>query len=127
MKVIRARDTSQPTDKRTATFVGDVWGDPVMPTTDNVTINHVFFAPGGRTNWHSHERGQVLHVTGGGGWVCKDGEAPQAIRTGDVVWIAPGERHWHGAAAQSFMSHLAISLGKSSWESAVAPAEYPAA
>jgi quercetin dioxygenase-like cupin family protein len=98
-----------------------------MPATDGVTVNHVFFAPGGRTHWHTHEHGQVLHVTGGGGWVCKDGEAPQAIRTGDVVWIAPGERHWHGATAQSFMSHLAISLGKATWQEAVGPEQMPAA
>ena len=46
-------------------------------------------------------RGQVLQVLSGCGWVCKDGEAPQVIRTGDTVWIAPGERHWHGELTQS--------------------------
>ena len=48
-------------------LVGDVWGDPVMQTTDNVTINHVFFAPGGRTNWHTHPATQTLHVLTGVG------------------------------------------------------------
>jgi quercetin dioxygenase-like cupin family protein len=127
MKVIHARAEGLPSDQRTATFTGTVWGDPVMQTTDNVTINNVSFAPGGRTHWHSHELGQVLHVLAGSGWVCKDGEAPQIIRTGDVVWIAPGERHWHGAAASSYMVHMATSLGKTAWHSAVEAHEYPLA
>jgi quercetin dioxygenase-like cupin family protein len=125
MKVIHARAQGLQSDQRTATFTGTVWGDPVMQTTDNVTINNVFFAPGGRTHWHAHELGQVLQVLSGSGWVCKDGEAPQVIRTGDTVWIAPGERHWHGAAAGSFMSHTAISLGKTQWQTAVEAHEYP--
>ena len=93
MKVIHARSPGIPSEQRTATFTGSVWGDPVMQRTDHVTIGNVFFSPGGRTHWHSHEMGQVLHVLAGRGWVCKDGEAPQVIRGGDVVWIAPHERH----------------------------------
>lgn len=127
MKVIRARAEGLPSDQRTSTFTGTVWGDPVLPATDNVAITNVFFAPGGRTHWHSHELGQVLHVLSGSGWVCLDGEAPQVIRTGDVVWIAPNERHWHGAAAGSYMVHMATSLGKTRWESAVLAHEYPEA
>jgi hypothetical protein len=61
MKVIHARAPGLPSDPRTATFTGTVWGDPVMQTTDSVTINNVFFAPGGRTHWHSHELGQVFY------------------------------------------------------------------
>ena len=127
MKVIHARAQGLPSEQRTATFTGTVWADPVMQATDNVAINNVCFSPGGRTHWHSHELGQVLHVLAGCGWVCKDGEAPQVIRTGDVVWIAPNERHWHGAAAGSYMVHMATSLGKTTWQSAVEAHEYPAA
>lgn len=97
-----------------------------MPATANVTINHVFFAPGGRTYWHSHEQGQVLNVTAGSGWVCVEGSEPQLIRTGDVVWIGPHERHWHGASEGSFMSHMATSLGKTLWEEAVSQQDYAA-
>jgi quercetin dioxygenase-like cupin family protein len=86
-----------------------------MPATDGVMINNVFFAPGGRTHWHSHERGQMLNVIAGSGWVCL---------AGDVVWISPGERHWHGADSGSYMMHMATSLGKTSWAEAVSPQDY---
>ncbi len=124
MKVFHGRTEAAPSEQRGATFTGVVWADPVMPSTDGVTINHVFFSPGARTHWHSHEHGQVLNVTGGKGWICKDGEAAQPIRAGDVVWIGPNERHWHGAAADSYMIHLATSLGKSAWAEAVTDAQY---
>jgi len=118
MKVFRGR-AGTPSEKRSATFSGTVWGDPVMPTTDKVTINHVSFAPGGRTFWHSHEQGQILQVTSGSGFVCLDGGEPQTIRTGDVVWIGAGERHWHGGSGDSFMVHTAISLGVTTWQEEV--------
>jgi quercetin dioxygenase-like cupin family protein len=98
-----------------------------MPTTDNVTINNVFFAPGGRTHWHQHEQGQMLNVIAGSGWICLDGKPPQRIRTGDIVWIAPHERHWHGADHGSYMLHTATSIGKTDWGSAVTDDQYPTA
>lgn len=120
MQVFHGRAAGGKSDLRTgSTFTGTVWADPVMPTSDGVTINTVFFAPGGRTYWHAHERGQVLHVTAGQGWVCVEGGEPQVIRQGDVVWIGPNERHWHGASADSYLVHIAISLGKSSWQEEV--------
>ncbi|WP_459615873.1 cupin domain-containing protein [Bordetella sp. 2513F-2] len=124
MKVFHGRERGKPSDQRGPTFTGVVWADPVMPTTDNVTINHVFFSPGARTFWHTHEQGQVLQVTAGRGWVCLEGEKPQEIRSGDVVWIGPDERHWHGAAADSYMVHLATSLGRSIWQEEVAESDY---
>jgi quercetin dioxygenase-like cupin family protein len=127
MKVFHGRLEGAPSEQRSSTFSGTVWADPVMPTTDNVTINTVFFAPGGRTYWHTHEVGQVLNITAGKGWICVDGEEPQVIRQGDVVWIPAGERHWHGAAADSYMVHIATSIGKTSWQEEVAQAVYPAA
>src|SRR6185312_8021804 len=66
MQVFHGRAAGGKSDDRTgSTFTGNVWADPVMPATDGVTINTVFFAPGGRTYWHAHERGQILHVTAG--------------------------------------------------------------
>ena len=125
MKVFHGRSEGAVSEQRGATFSGTVWGDPVMPTTGGVTINNVFFAPGGRTHWHTHEVGQVLQVSSGQGWICKEGEAPQPIRAGDVVWIGAGERHWHGAASDSYMVHMATSIGKAHWETAVTDAQYP--
>ncbi len=127
MKVFHARGQDALSEERGPTFTGTVWADPIMPATDKVTINNVFFSPGARTFWHTHEHGQVLNVVAGSGWVCKAGEAPQQIRTGDIVWIAPHERHWHGAAAGSYMVHTATSLGVTSWEEEVAAQDYPAA
>ncbi len=115
MKVFHGRAEGVPSEQRGATFTGVVWADPVMPTTDDVSINNVFFSPGARTHWHTHAQGQVLNVTAGRGWVCLDGEAPRPIRSGDVVWIGANERHWHGAAHDTYMIHMATSLGKTQW------------
>lgn len=125
MKVFHGRTEGAASEARGPTFTGTVWADPVMPSTDGVTINNVFFSPGARTHWHTHESGQMLHVSAGQGWVCKAGEAPQRIRAGDVVWIGPNERHWHGAAQDSYMVHLATSIGRTQWADAVLPADYP--
>lgn len=112
------------TEKRGATFTGEVWADPVLPRTDDVTLNTVFFPPRGRTFWHRHENGQVLHVIAGSGLVCADGETPRVLRAGDVVWAPPGELHWHGGGPGSFLTHLAVSLGTTQWEQEVTDAEY---
>ncbi len=124
MKVFHARVEGSMSEQRGPTFTGLVWADPVMPSTDNVGINNVFFSPKSRTFWHSHERGQVLNVIAGSGWVCLEGEKPQQIRTGDVVWISPGERHWHGADSGSYMIHMATTLGATSWAEEVVDGMY---
>ncbi|MFC5431147.1 cupin domain-containing protein [Paraburkholderia denitrificans] len=68
----------------------------------------VTFEPGARTAWHTHPFGQTLLVTAGCGWVQRDGGPVEEIRSGDIVWIAPGEKHWHGATATTAMTHIAI-------------------
>ncbi len=68
----------------------------------------VTFEPGARTAWHTHPLGQTLLVTAGLGYVQREGGAREEISPGDVVWIAPGEKHWHGAAATTAMTHVAI-------------------
>jgi len=125
MKVFHGRAAGAESERRGDTFTGAVYADPVMPTTNGVTINTVFFAPGGRTYWHAHEQGQVLTVTAGQGWICKDGEAPQPIRQGDIVFIGPNERHWHGASDSSYLVHIATSSGKNTWQEEVADSDYP--
>ena len=90
----------------------------------------VTFAPGARTAWHTHPLGQILIVTAGTGWVQQWGGPKQEIRKGDVVWIPPGVKHWHGATATTSMSHIAITEsqgGKSvEWMEKVSDAQYNA-
>jgi quercetin dioxygenase-like cupin family protein len=108
-------------------FTGDATGDSVLPATDGVIINTVTFEPGARTHWHHHEHGQILHVDGGYGLICTHGHPPERIRPGDWIWIPPGERHWHGAQPDSFLTHTAISLGATVWSDEVSAADYGAA
>ena len=68
----------------------------------------VTFEPGARTAWHSHPLGQILIVTAGSGLVQRRGGPTEEIRPGDVVWIPPGEKHWHGATSTTAMTHIAI-------------------
>lgn len=90
----------------------------------------VTFEPGARTAWHTHPLGQTLIVTAGSGWVQEWGKPAQPIKTGDVVWIPPGIKHWHGASKNTPMSHIAVSEalnGKSvAWMEKVTPAQYAA-
>lgn len=68
----------------------------------------VTFEPGARTAWHTHPLGQTLMVTAGDGRVQVEGRPTEEIRPGDIVWIAPGDKHWHGAAPTTAMTHIAI-------------------
>jgi quercetin dioxygenase-like cupin family protein len=123
MTIIRGRSAGA-SEQRGATFTGPVWADSVLPSTDGVVINVVFFQPGSHTFWHRHERGQILQVLTGEGLVCVEGGTPQLIRAGDTVWCPPGERHWHGATPTSLMSHTAISLGATEWAEEVPQHDY---
>lgn len=124
MQVFHGRIENIPSERRGTTFYGEVWADPIMPTTDGVTINNVFFPPNTRTHWHTHEQGQVLQVVAGKGWICLEGEKAQAIRAGDIVWIPPKEVHWHGAALDSYLLHTATSLGANHWMDEVTPVQF---
>ena len=122
MKIVHGRADGVRSDQR-ATVTGEAWFDQVLPATDGTTVATVFFSPGARTYWHSHENGQLLQVLAGRGLICTAGEQPQVIQAGDTVWVPPGERHWHGAAPDSFMTHTAISLGETRWAEEVAADE----
>lgn len=91
-------------------FTGTVRIDPLFsaPEPARVAGASVTFEPGARTNWHTHPLGQTLVVTGGCGWAQREGGPVEEIRPGDVIWFAPGERHWHGASATTAMTHIAI-------------------
>ncbi len=116
-------DPGVATERRSSTFSGTVFAHPVH-SAPGVTIASVLFTPCARTYWHHHEHGQILHVTAGSGLVCTAGDAPQVVRVGDVVWVPPGETHWHGAAPGTFLNHLAISLGTTNWSNEVSETEY---
>jgi quercetin dioxygenase-like cupin family protein len=91
-------------------FTGTVRIDPLYPAAEPARAagNNVTFDPGARTAWHTHPLGQALIVTFGFGRVQKWGGPVEEIRAGDVVWFAPGEKHWHGAGATTALSHIAV-------------------
>ena len=91
-------------------FTGAVRIDPLFQAPDpaRATGALVTFEPGARSAWHTHPLGQTLIVTAGLGWVQREGGPIEEIRPGDVVWFAPGEKHWHGATATNGVSHIAI-------------------
>ncbi|MET0725600.1 MAG: cupin domain-containing protein, partial [Leifsonia sp.] len=96
-----------------AMFSGDVHFDVIAQGTppSRLRVNLVRFAPGAHTAWHRHANGQTLHVTDGHGRVQARGGDIVEMHPGDTVYTPPGEWHWHGAAPEHFMSHLAM------WES----------
>lgn len=93
-----------------AYFTGTVRIDPLFspPAPARVAGALVTFEPGARTAWHTHPLGQTLIVTAGCGWAQREGGPIEDIRPGDVIWFAPGEKHWHGATPTTAMSHIAI-------------------
>jgi quercetin dioxygenase-like cupin family protein len=101
---------------------------PTPPTASRASL--VTFDPGARTAWHTHPLGQTLIVTAGLGLCQSDGGPIRTIRPGDVVTFAPGERHWHGAAPDRGMSHIAIHEVKDGrsvdWMEQVNDADYAA-
>jgi quercetin dioxygenase-like cupin family protein len=91
-------------------FTGKVRIDPLFQAPDPALVQgaSVTFEPGARTAWHTHPLGQTLIVTAGFGRAQRWGGPVEEIRPGDVVWFSPGEKHWHGAAATTAMTHIAI-------------------
>ena len=91
-------------------FTGTVRIDPLFASAEPARANGalITFEPGARTAWHTHPLGQTLIVTAGCGHAQRWGGPVEEIRPGDVLWFAPGEKHWHGAAPTTAMSHIAI-------------------
>jgi quercetin dioxygenase-like cupin family protein len=105
------RSGSQPSGKGPAEyFTGNVRIDPLHQANAPARVGcaSVTFEPGARTAWHSHPLGQTLVVTAGCGRVQRWSGPVEEIRPGDVVWTPPAERHWHGAAPSTAMTHIAI-------------------
>lgn len=104
-------------------FSGDVYLDRLYKD-EHVSLFNVNFTPCARTNWHSHEGGQLLRIVAGSGWICDRGAEPQKVDVGDVIWCPPGTVHWHGADDESYMVHLAMAHGKTKWLEPVTDEEY---
>ncbi len=105
------RSGSQPSSKGPAEyFTGTVRIDPLFQAPDpaRVSVASVTFEPGARSAWHSHPLGQTLIVMAGCGRVQSWDGSIEEIRPGDVVWAPPGEKHWHGAAPTTAMTHISI-------------------
>lgn len=110
------RNGSRPSQKGPAEwFTGAVRIDPLIdvppsaaPEQDRLAAASVTFEPGARTAWHTHPLGQTLIVTTGCGRAQRWGGSVEEIRPGDVVWFPPGEKHWHGAATTTSLTHIAI-------------------
>ena len=113
-------------------FTGTVRVDPMFERVEpaRVAAATVTFEPGARTAWHTHPLGQTLVVVSGFGRAQKDGGPIEEIRPGDVIWFAPGEKHWHGASPATAMTHIAIQErlnGKTvEWMEHVTDAQYGA-
>ena len=105
------RKSSQPSNKgQVEYFTGNVRIDPLnqAPAPARVSISNVTFEAGARTAWHSHPLGQTLIVTAGSGRVQNWGGHIEEIQPGDVAWCPPEEKHWHGAAPTTAMTHISI-------------------
>ena len=111
-----------------AYFTGTVWRDELIVTPDGLQVSRVSFAPGARTHWHTHPKGQVLHVLSGLGWYQREGEPVMEMRAGDTVHFAAHLRHWHGATLERTVTHLAIQAEEDGvavvWLEAVTDAQY---
>jgi len=125
------RSGSQPSGRGPSeNFTGAVCVDPLFEAPDPARVvgTSVTFEPGARTAWHSHPLGQTLIVTAGCGRVQRWGGPIEEIRPGDVIWFPPGEKHWHGAAPTTTMTHIAIQErldGKTvDWMEPVSDAQY---
>ena len=107
MPIVRRRATkTAPADNFTGTVLQDAYAVPAAPSRISATL--VTFAPGARTNWHTHKTRQVLVATQGTGMVQVKDKPPQILRAGDVAEVPPGLVHWHGALAGHLFAHISF-------------------
>jgi quercetin dioxygenase-like cupin family protein len=128
------RNTSETGAGPSDWFTGAVFLDPVAAPANGsrLSATSVHFTPGARTHWHTHPNGQTIWVTEGTGLAQRRGGPIEVIRSGDSVFFEPGEEHWHGAAPNRFMTHLAMldvddEGNAATWGDAVTDEEYSAA
>lgn len=109
MKIIRSGSLPSARGPE-AWFTGTVRIDAPFQATEPAKVGGatVTFEPGARTAWHTHPLGQTLIVTQGRGWLQEWGKVAEPLNAGDIAWIEPGVKHWHGASAETAMTHIAI-------------------
>jgi quercetin dioxygenase-like cupin family protein len=112
-------------------FTGNVLIDPIRDPSDQTAVGaaRVHFAPGARTAWHTHPKGQTIYVLEGVGLCSREGGPVEEIREGDVIYFEPNENHWHGSAPNRFMVHIAMQEADENgnvvvWGEHVTDAEY---
>ena len=111
-------------------FTGSVKIEPLFEAPEPARVRgaKVTFEPGARTAWHTHPLGQTLIVSDGLGWAQREGGTIEEIRSGDVIWFSPNEKHWHGATSTTSMTHIAIQEALNGqaveWLEQVSEAEY---
>src|SRR5438105_171500 len=133
MRMLVMRDRIKTTPGPADWFTGTVYMDPIAAPSEVSRINasSVHFAPGARTAWHAHPKGQTIFVTEGIARVQRRGGPLEEINTGERVFFEPGEDHWHGAAPDRFMTHLSLVEvdehgASATWGSHVTDEEYGA-
>ncbi|MGV3622634.1 MAG: (R)-mandelonitrile lyase [Archangium sp.] len=106
---LSASSTRDPVAGPVEVFTGEVTVTPLFTPNEfrKAGAGSVTFAPGARSNWHRHPKGQTLIITRGTGWVQQKGESKLEVKEGDVIWTPPEVIHWHGATATEAMSHIA--------------------
>ena len=117
MKVIRPQDV-EPRPGVEGKFTPGVWHEELVEaqTDGGMRLHRFFYEPGARSHWHEHEGEQAILVVAGSGLIGKEGEQVTEVGPGDVIYVAPGERHWHGAAANHLFTHLALTAsGGTKW------------
>jgi quercetin dioxygenase-like cupin family protein len=119
-----------PLDGHDRWFTGRIHMEPIVAAEPpgRPGIVTVSFQPGARTHWHTHPLGQTLIVTAGEGRAQTDGGPVVVLKPGDTLWFPPGERHWHGAAPDQAMTHVAVQAAEDGrtvdWEGPVSDAQY---
>jgi 4-carboxymuconolactone decarboxylase len=119
MRVVRHREPEPSALPKHFTGPADVQNRLDEQRPGGLRVAIATFGDGGRTRWHRHDGEQLLYVLRGKGWVQKHGEDLVAIEPGDVVYIAPGEKHWHGAQAAGELEHFTVTTGETEWDEEV--------
>ena len=108
--IVVSSASGEPSSMAVGTFTGEVWRDTVITRQNDIGIADVFFTPGSRTFWHTHEHGQILCIRSGVGYVG-DESGTIRVSAGDTGWTPPGVRHWHGAVSDRALARFPMGVG----------------
>lgn len=126
MKLVAQRD-NQASDAEDEKFTDGVWQEELLgaQTPGGMQASRLFYAPGGHSHWHSHTGEQALYIVSGRGRIKKSGEPGFEVGPGDLVYVAPGDKHWHGAVPDQFLVHFAFTAsGTTDWFGEVSADDY---